>query len=186
MPITLLVGLGNIGERYATTRHNAGFWLLDRLIAPDSTVFRYEAKFQGEVARFGTTWLLKPSTFMNRSGQSVIAFANFYKIPTENILVIHDELDFPPGTARLKQGGGDGKHNGLKSIIAHLNSPEFMRLRIGIGHPGPGHDIANYVLSSPTTAERVAIETILIIAIEIIPWLLAGEINKATQRLHTA
>jgi PTH1 family peptidyl-tRNA hydrolase len=186
MPIELLVGLGNVGARYAPTRHNAGFWLLDRLLKSRSEIFHYEAKFQGEVTRFEGIWLLKPSTLMNRSGQAVNALAHFYKIPAENILVIHDDLDFPPGVARLKQGGGDGKHNGLKSIIAYLNSPEFLRLRIGIGHPGPGHDIANYVLNLPSAIEQTAIDSALARALDIIPLLLAGEMNKAMQQLHTA
>jgi len=183
------VGLGNPGPRYIATRHNAGFWLVDNLAVQAQVQFRQEAKFQGEVCRVEQGdlkyWLLKPNTFMNHSGQAVAALANYYKIPVEQILVVHDELDFPPGKARLKQGGSDGRHNGLKNIIAHLGSNQFLRLRLGIGHPGIGSEVTNYVLSSPSRDDQTAIETAMTAALEIIPLVVRGELNKAMQQLHS-
>ncbi|MCK5717341.1 MAG: aminoacyl-tRNA hydrolase [Thiomargarita sp.] len=180
MSIALIVGLGNPGPKYQMTRHNAGFWFLDQLAAS----FRRDAKFHGEVCR-SDYWLLKPHTFMNHSGQSVAALANYYKIPVEQILVVHDDLDFPVGTVRLKQGGGDGRHNGLKSIIAHLGSKQFLRLRIGIGHPGSSHQVTHYVLGSPSRDEQIEIERAMTVAIEVLPSIVAGELNKAMQVLHS-
>ncbi|MDM8560313.1 aminoacyl-tRNA hydrolase [Candidatus Parabeggiatoa sp. HSG14] len=194
MSITLIVGLGNPGPQYIATRHNAGFWLLDNIAVPANAQFRRETKFFGEVCRVEMSfpsgggnlcWLLKPTTFMNRSGQSVIALANYYKIPAEQILVVHDDLDFPPGTARLKQGGSDGRHNGLKDIIAHLGTNQFLRLRLGIGHPGRSGDVTNYVLGSPSRDDQEAIESSMNAALEVMPLIVTGEINKATQQLHT-
>lgn len=187
MSITLIVGLGNPGPRYVATRHNAGFWLLDQLVLPNP--FRHEAKFFGAIGRVEfpgcSVWLLKPGTFMNRSGQSVLALANYYRIPVEQILVVHDDLDFPPGTVRLKQGGGDGKHNGLKDIIAQLGSNQFLRLRIGIGHPGRGAQISNYVLSEPNSADQLAMENSITAALAVMPLIIRGELDKAMQQLHT-
>lgn len=187
MSIALIVGLGNPGPRYINTRHNAGFWLLDKLAVPAQVQFRREAKFHGEVCRLeqGKCWLLKPNTFMNHSGQAVAALANYYKIPVEQILVVHDELDFPPGKARLKQGGGDGRHNGLKNIIAHLGSNKFLRLRLGIGHPGRSDGVVNYVLSDPSRDEQTAIEVAMDVGLELMPLIVAGEVNKAMQQLHS-
>jgi peptidyl-tRNA hydrolase, PTH1 family len=199
--IALIVGLGNPGPRYLTTRHNAGFWLVDELAGQAHEQFRVEAKFYGEVCRVdlsspqaskGTItspssmcWLLKPNTFMNRSGQAVVALAHYYKIPVEQILIVHDDLDFPPGTIRLKKGGSDCRHNGLKDIIAHLGSNQFMRLRLGIGHPGHKDQVVNYVLNAPTYEEQTAIEGAMHAALEVIPLIAAGEVNKAMQHLHT-
>jgi PTH1 family peptidyl-tRNA hydrolase len=183
------VGLGNPGPRYTTTRHNAGFWLVDNLAVQAATKFRQDAKFFGEVCRVEQGdlkyWLLKPKTFMNHSGQAVAALANYYKIPIEQILVVHDDLDFPPGKARLKQGGSDGRHNGLKSIIAHLSSNQFLRLRLGIGHPGHSDDVINYVLGSPSRDDQAAIETAMDAILEVMSLILAGDVNKAMQQLHT-
>jgi len=125
-------------------------------------------------------------TFMNRSGQAVVALANYYQILPQEILVIHDDLDFPPGVARLKQGGSDCRHNGLKSIIAHLGSHQFLRLRIGIGHPGHRDDVTPYVLNSPTHDEQIAIDTAIQASLEVMPLILTGEVNKAMQQLHTS
>jgi len=188
--IALIVGLGNPGPRYAVTRHNVGFWLVDQIAGQAHESFRTEAKFSGEVCRVeippgGICWLLKPNTFMNRSGQSVAALANYYKIPVEQILVIHDDLDFPPGTVRLKKGGGDCKHNGLKDIISHLGSKQFLRLRFGIGHPGHRDDVIGYVLNAPTRDEHAEIEAAMSAALEVMPLIVAGEVNKAMQQLHT-
>ncbi len=187
--VALIVGLGNPGPRYITTRHNAGFWLVDNLAVQKDVQFRQEAKFFGEVCRVEQGdlkyWLLKPNTFMNHSGQAVAALASYYKISIDQILVIHDDLDFPTGTVRLKKGGGDGRHNGLKDIIAKLGSPQFLRLRIGIGHPGFSRDVVNYVLSPPTRDEQRAIEGAISVALDMIPHILIGELNKVMQQLHT-
>lgn len=190
MSITLIVGLGNPGAEYVKTRHNAGFWLLDQWAEQQRGQFRHEAKFHGEMCRIESGshkyYLLKPSTFMNLSGKAVAALANFYKIPPEQILVAHDELDFAEGVARLKQGGGDGRHNGLKSIIACLGSNQFLRLRIGIGHPGHSEKVLGHVLGVPSKEQQAAIQTALDKSIDVLPLLLAGELHAATQRLHTA
>lgn len=181
------MGLGNPGPHYVATRHNVGFWLVDQLAAHGT--FRPEAKFFGEICRIEPAdfkcWLLKPNTFMNRSGQAVAALANYYKIPVEQILVVHDDLDFPPGTVRLKQGGGDGKHNGLKDIIAKLGSKQFWRLRFGIGHPGRGGNVTAHVLNAPTPDEKIVIEAVLKVTLEVMPLIVTGEMSKAMQQLHT-
>lgn len=161
MNIALVVGLGNPGAQYEQTRHNAGFWLIDQLADSFRVTLRHEARFFGETARVQADqqdWrLLKPSTFMNLSGKSVGSLAQFYKIPTESILVVHDELDLPPGKMKLKQGGGHGGHNGLKSIQAQLGSADFWRLRLGIGHPGHRDAVTGFVLGNPPASERNAI-----------------------------
>lgn len=195
MSIALIVGLGNPGPRYIATRHNVGFWLADQIAEQSHKPFCTEAKFYGEVTRIefpkirarepSLCWLLKPNTFMNRSGQAVAALANYYKIPVEQILVVHDDLDFPAGTVRLKKGGSDCKHNGLKDIIAHLSNNQFLRLRFGISHPGHRNDVINYVLNAPTREEQIAIETAMNAALEVMPLIVTGEINKAMQQLHT-
>ncbi|MBE9562087.1 MAG: aminoacyl-tRNA hydrolase [Proteobacteria bacterium] len=183
----LIVGLGNPGSRYENTRHNAGFWLIDQIA--DTEQFRTETKFHGQVCKvkFPSTdcWLLKPNTFMNNSGQAVIALANYYKITVEQILIVHDELDFPAGTIRLKKGGGDGKHNGLKSIISHLGDNNFLRLRIGIGHPGRGGNVTNYVLNSPTKDEQIEIAAKMDTVLQVIPYIVEGNLEKAMQQLHS-
>ena len=152
----LIVGLGNPGPEYEATRHNVGFWFVDRLADTLKVSLAPQAKFYGKAARAGDLWLLQPSTFMNRSGQAVAALANFYKISPAEILVIHDELDLPPGGIRLKQGGGNGGHNGLKDIQAKLGTPDFWRLRLGIGHPrtlGLSQQVADFVLHQPRKEE---------------------------------
>ncbi len=185
--VALIVGLGNPGPEYDKTRHNAGFWFVDALAAGG---FRPEAKFQGEVARVHVggheVWLLKPMTFMNRSGQAVAAMARFYKIPPEAILVVHDELDLAPGVVRLKQGGGHGGHNGLRDIVSQLGSREFVRLRLGIGHPGNSREVVNYVLGRPPAGEREAIEAGIEAVRTVLPNLLAGELQRAMNTLHAA
>ena len=189
MSISLIVGLGNPGTRYVATRHNAGFWAVDDIVRKAATQFRPEAKFQGEVCRVEGAdlkyWLLKPTTFMNHSGQAVVALANYYKIPPQQILVIHDDLDFPPGIARIKKSGSDCRHNGLKSIIAHLGSNQFLRLRIGIGHPGHRDEVTSYVLNAPTRDDQIAIDTAIKVSLEVMPLILTGEVDKAMQQLHT-
>ncbi|QKT02854.1 aminoacyl-tRNA hydrolase [Ectothiorhodospiraceae bacterium 2226] len=185
----LIVGLGNPGPTYFETRHNAGFWFVDALARLHGASFKSESRFQGEVARLdgpeGPVWLLKPQTFMNHSGRAVGPLARFYKIAPEAVLVAHDELDLQPGQVRLKQGGGHGGHNGLRDTVAQLGTNAFARLRIGIGHPGPGNDVVGYVLGKPPAAERELIIEGLAEALECMPMLLAGESQKVMQRLHT-
>ena len=187
-PIELIVGLGNPGGSYEQTRHNAGFWCVDALAQRNSGAFRVEAKFQAQACKISLAarecWLLKPATFMNRSGIAVAALAGFYKIPVENILVMHDELDLPPGVARLKQGGGHGGHNGLRDIIAQLGA-NFMRLRIGIGHPGDRDAVVDYVLQRPSLADRQQIEAAMDAALLVMPDVVNGEIQRAMHSLHS-
>jgi PTH1 family peptidyl-tRNA hydrolase len=185
--IKLIVGLGNPGNKYTSTRHNAGFWLVERMAEQLVWKFHPAPKFQSDICRMETAncWLLKPMTFMNLSGRAVAAFTNFYKIPVEQILVAHDDLDFPPGTVRLKQGGSDGKHNGLKSLISHLGTNEFMRLRLGIGHPGKGKEVASYVLSAPPIEEHIAIQSAIENALQVMPLIMQGDFAKAQNQLHS-
>ncbi len=182
----LIAGLGNPGTSYARTRHNVGFWFIDTLSARTHTPLRREAKFQGEVGRLpGGCWLLKPLTFMNRSGASVAAMARFYRLPPEALLVVHDDLDLPPGTARLKRDGGHGGHRGLMDIIAHLSDQGFYRLRLGIGHPGHKAQVVDYVLSPPPPEEREAILAAIDRALDTLPLILQGAWEKAMHRLHS-
>lgn len=185
MSITLIAGLGNPGSRYVDTRHNAGFWFLDQLAQQANQPFNSNNKFHGDICKINSCWLLKPNTFMNLSGKAIAALANFYKIPAEQILVIHDELDFPVGTIRLKNGGGDGRHNGLKDIIAKLGNRNFLRLRIGIGHPGHSSKVTNYVLNKPTIDDQIAIDLAINSALKEMPLIMAGELNQAMQVLHS-
>lgn len=186
--IELIAGLGNPGSKYEQTRHNAGFWLVEEIARLKGAHFRPESKFSGEVCKVELegreVWLLKPDTFMNRSGLSVNRLASFYKIPAENILVAHDELDLEPGTARLKTGGGHGGHNGLRDIIAHLGK-EFHRLRIGIGHPGDRSQVVDYVLHRASQDEQISIENSIDDALRVLPLLAEGSWEKAVHRLHS-
>ncbi|MDD5329830.1 MAG: aminoacyl-tRNA hydrolase [Sulfuricella sp.] len=187
--IRLIVGLGNPGREYADTRHNAGFWWVDAVAAEKSASLKPEKKFHGLAARLVSNarevWLLEPDTFMNASGRAVGALAGFYKIMPEEILVVHDELDLPPGTVRLKKGGGHGGHNGLKDIVAHLGTPEFWRLRLGIGHPGHRDAVVNFVLNAPQRAERELIEEAIRGSLAALPQLLSGDFPAAMIKLHT-
>jgi peptidyl-tRNA hydrolase, PTH1 family len=186
-PLTLIVGLGNPGPTYARTRHNAGFELVDELARRTGVSLRHEARHQGELGRAaiggGDVWLLKPMTYMNLSGQSVRSVAGFYRIPSQSILVAHDELDFPPGLVRLKEGGGAGGHNGLRDIIAQLGD-DFWRLRIGIGHPGDRDAVLNYVLGRPPAAEAALIHEAVLAAADAVPVMLSDGAQKAMNRLH--
>lgn len=186
--IKLIVGLGNPGDKYDLTRHNAGFWFVDEIARQFGAVFRPETKFLGQAARVQTAeldvWLLKPATFMNRSGQSISALAKFYKIPVESILVAHDELDLPVGVAKLKKAGGHGGHNGLRDTIAAMGK-EFLRLRIGIDHPGHRDQVVDYVLKAPSKIDRQVIDDVCYRASKVIPELAAGDIEKAMMILHT-
>lgn len=187
-PIQLVVGLGNPGAEYVMTRHNAGFWFVDALARAHGGRFSHERKYSGDVCRLSIgeqeVRLLKPTTFMNRSGQAVQALAAYLKVPTEAILVVHDELDLPLGTVRLKQGGGAGGHNGLKDIIARLGEG-FMRLRIGIGKPSGTGDTIDYVLERAGEAEESAIMEAIGAALAEMPRLLAGESEKVMHTLHS-
>lgn len=184
----MIAGLGNPGARYQATRHNAGFWFADALVQAQGGQFKSSSRFHGElcdVALAGQVCsIIKPDTFMNRSGQAVAALAGFYKIQVEQILVVHDELDLLPGAARLKQGGGHGGHNGLRSIMEILGG-DFVRLRIGIGHPGHRDMVTDYVLSKPSQEDRGAIEDAIAAALAVVPELLNGEFERAMHELHT-
>ncbi len=185
-PPRLIVGLGNPGADYDQTRHNAGFWLCERLAAGHGASFATESRFHGRVARSPAAggWVLMPQTFMNRSGQSVGALARFYRIEPEEILVVHDELDIPPGQLRLKFGGGMGGHNGLKDITAHLGTQDYWRLRIGIGHPGDRNEVVNFVLKPPRREEQELIDEAIDRALADWPVLVKGDWNRAGTRLN--
>ncbi len=189
--IQLIVGLGNPGSEYEKTRHNAGFFLVERLAQLYHRQLKRENKFHGSVAKVSieghNVWLLKPSTFMNRSGQAVAALAKFYKIAPEAILIAHDELDLEPGTVRLKRGGGHGGHNGLCDTMAQLGgSKTFQRLRIGIGHPGHASKVSNYVLSRAGKGDQQQIDDAIEHAIQIIPLVVNGEDQQAMNLLHSS
>ncbi len=186
-PLRLVVGLGNPGPTYDRTRHNAGFDFVEELARRAGTGFKRESRHQGEVARARLAgqelWLLKPMTYMNLSGGPVQSLAGFHKIGSETILVAHDELDFPPGVARLKQGGGAGGHNGLRDVMARLGE-NFWRLRIGIGHPGDRSTVLDYVLGRPPQAEAGLIRAAMSAAADVIPIMLLEGAEKAMNRLH--
>ncbi|WP_018232590.1 aminoacyl-tRNA hydrolase [Thioalkalivibrio thiocyanodenitrificans] len=188
IPVQLVAGLGNPGPRYTETRHNAGFWFVDALARQHGADLRLENRFAGEVARIvldgRETRLLKPQTFMNRSGQSLKLLAGFYRIPVEAILVVHDEIDLPPGEVRLKRGGGHGGHNGLRDIMAHLGR-DFLRLRIGVGHPGYKDEVVDYVLHRPSRDEEAGIRESIDRALAVMPEVVAGELERAMHQLHS-
>lgn len=190
IPIQLIVGLGNPGPEYADTRHNAGFWWVDTFARRTDARLSSDAKFHGVAGRARwkgqDIWLLQPQTYMNLSGRAAGALARFYKIPPEAMLVVHDELDLPPGTARLKQGGGNGGHNGLKDIQAYFGTPSFWRLRLGIGHPGDKKLVSDFVLHRPSLPEQQAIDTAIAASFEVLDELLQGQMGAAMQRLHSA
>ncbi|MEI7463791.1 MAG: aminoacyl-tRNA hydrolase [Burkholderiales bacterium] len=186
--IRLMVGLGNPGAEYEHTRHNAGFWFIDAAarqlkaaLAPDRSYFGLSAQVNLPV---GTLWLLEPMTFMNLSGKSVAALARFFKIAPEEILVAHDELDLMPGQMKLKLGGSHAGHNGLKDIQAQLGSPDFWRLRLGIGHPGIKAEVINHVLRKPPVAEREAIDQSIAQALDALELLIASDMDRAMLKIH--
>ena len=185
--IRLIVGLGNPGREYERTRHNAGFWLLERFAVRESVALRREPKYSAFVGRHEPSgaWLMMPQTFMNLSGKSVVLLAGFFKIPASEILVAHDELDFDPGVAKLKQGGGVAGHNGLKDVAARIGSPDFWRLRIGIGHPGERSAVADYVLGKPSLEDREAIDSSIEKALGVLPLCISGDVQNAMLKLHT-
>ncbi|TSA41244.1 MAG: aminoacyl-tRNA hydrolase [Betaproteobacteria bacterium] len=183
----LLVGLGNPGKKYERTRHNAGFWLVERFAVQTGTALRKDAKFQALVGRHEPTgvWLLLPQSYMNSSGRPLQMLAGFFKISPAEMLVVHDDLDFAPGVARIKQGGGIAGHNGLRDISARLGSHDYWRLRIGIGHPGDRQSVADYVLDKPSTEDRAQIDAAMERALEALPLMLAGDVQGAMLKLHT-
>lgn len=185
----LVVGLGNPGKEYQDTRHNAGFRWVERLAEQQRAALKFDAKFHGVVGRMaqacGELWLLLPQTYMNASGRAVGALVKFYKIAPEEILVVHDELDLPPGSARLKRGGGNGGHNGLKDIAAHLGTPDFWRLRLGIGHPGDKAQVADYVLHPPRKEEAELIDISMRESLDVWPLIAADQQQAAMLKLHS-
>ncbi|MWV17806.1 aminoacyl-tRNA hydrolase [Pseudomonas sp. L-22-4S-12] len=188
--VQLIVGLGNPGPEYDQTRHNAGALFVERLADRERVSLNPDKKYFGLVGKFShqgrDVRLLIPTTFMNRSGQSVAALANFFRIPPEAILVAHDELDMPPGVAKLKQGGGHGGHNGLRDIIAQLgNQNSFHRLRLGIGHPGHSSLVSNFVLGRAPRSEQELLDASIDFALGVLPEMLAGEWTKAMHKLHS-
>jgi PTH1 family peptidyl-tRNA hydrolase len=189
LPIRLIVGLGNPGAQYVTHRHNVGFWVVDRLA---TGFWAREAKFKADISKMllagEDRWLMKPGTFMNASGQAVGAFARFHRIEPQEILIIHDDLDLSPGFVRLKQGGGHGGHNGVRDIESLLGSPDFWRVRIGIGHPrtlGLNQDVAAFVLNAPRADEKIGIDLAVDAVIKEMPVLLSGEMAAVQKRLHS-
>lgn len=188
--IKLLVGLGNPGPDYESTRHNAGFWWLDAVARELKASLAMDKSYHGLVTRVTVNgqvvWLLKPQTFMNLSGKSVAALARFFKIEPQEILVAHDELDIVPGEAKLKLGGSHAGHNGLRDIHAQLGTDDYWRLRLGVGHPGVKSEVINWVLKKPSLDHRIAIDRCIARAITALPHLLAGDMEKATQLIHTS
>jgi PTH1 family peptidyl-tRNA hydrolase len=187
--IRLIVGLGNPTARYEQTRHNAGFWFLDRMAHQLRVALRCEPRFQGVLGRCDGSkplFLLKPLTYMNRSGQSVAAVASYYKIGPSEILVAHDELDLMPGAVRMKKGGGHGGHNGLRDLIAHLGTADFYRLRFGIGHPGERSAVVNYVLAPPSLGDAALLDEAMTRALAEVAAIVHGEFAQVMNRLHAA
>jgi len=188
--IKLFVGLGNPGPEYAATRHNAGFWWIDALARELKVHLQPERSYWGLAARANvqgqSVWLLQPQTFMNLSGKSVGALARFFKIQPDEILVAHDELDFPPGQVKLKKGGSHGGHNGLRDIHAQLGSGDYWRLRLGIGHPGLKGEVTGWVLKKAPADQQQAIEESIVHSLKAWPLLAAGEMDKATAQINTS
>jgi PTH1 family peptidyl-tRNA hydrolase len=189
LSLKLIIGLGNPGDEYARSRHNAGFAFVDELARRYGGAFRFEPRHQGELARIKIDatelWLLKPMTFMNRSGGAAQSVAAFYKTPVAEVLVAYDDLDLPAGVARLREGGGAGGHNGMRDMIAQLGA-DFWRLRLGIGHPGGRDKVLGYVLGRPTADDDARIRQGITDAAEVMPLLLAQGPQQAMHRLHTS
>jgi peptidyl-tRNA hydrolase, PTH1 family len=189
--IRMIVGLGNPGVEYEATRHNAGFWWVDAAarqlkaaLVPDRAYHGLVARVNRPAEQGGPLWLLEPMTYMNLSGKSVAPLARFFKIAPSEILVVHDELDLPPGQMKLKQGGSAAGHNGLKDIHAQLGAADYWRLRLGIGHPGVRAEVVNYVLRKPPADERDAIERNIDESLKVLDLMLAGEMERAMMKLH--
>ena len=187
--IRLVAGLGNPGLQYQGTRHNAGYQFVELLAQRHGATFRNDPRFHGEVclihAHGHECWLLKPTTFMNRSGQSVSSLARYYKISLQQLLVAHDELDLPAGTARLKAGGGHAGHNGLRDIVSAMDGGDFWRLRLGIGRPTDSRQVVDYVLSRPSRDDAQAIDRAVEAAADLLSEMLSGDFQRAMHRLHS-
>jgi PTH1 family peptidyl-tRNA hydrolase len=185
----LIVGLGNPGPKYSETRHNAGFWFLDALAETERVQFKAQSKLHAETARFRLSGqdciLARPTTFMNHSGQAVRAVMDYYKVTVADLLVAYDELDLPPGISRLKQGGGHGGHNGMRDIFRHTANHDFLRLRIGIGHPGSKDAVTGYVLGRATAGQERLIRDSIADVLGVIPQVLGGDVAGAMKELHT-
>jgi len=188
--LRLIVGLGNPGAEYLRTRHNAGFWFIDALARREGARFGIETKLHGETAKVNlegqAVWLLKPNTFVNKSGIAVASALRYWKIEAEEMLVAHDDLDLPPGAARLKFDGGHGGQNGLRDIFAHLGHGAFHRLRLGIGHPGDRDRVTSWVLGRPGVADEEAILGAVGASLDVLPQVVRGEFNTAMKILHTS
>ena len=187
-PVRIIVGLGNPEDRYERTLHNAGFWFADALARKFGGHFRYEKKFDAEICRVKIhgedVWLVKPQSYMNHSGPPVRGMLDYYRLQPGGLLVAHDEIDLPPGTVRIKEGGGHGGHNGIRDVIRHCGA-DFLRLRLGVGHPGEKDKVTNYVLKPGTVDIESAIERNIDDTIGVLPELVDGNINAAMKKLHT-
>jgi len=186
--IAAIIGLGNPGPKYVKTRHNAGFWLVDALLHQFGGSFKADSKLQAEVATVTIAGqdirLLKPTTFMNKSGDAVVALAQYYKLHPNHILIAHDEIDLPPGAVKLKHGGGHGGHNGLRDIIRHLGN-DFPRLRLGVGHPGRKEEVVNYVLHHAGMDEQAELDAMIERSAKVMPLLVEKGMDAAMLELHT-
>ena len=187
-PIRIIAGLGNPGEKYERTLHNAGFWFVDALAREYGGSFRYEKKFDADYCKINLhgqdVWLVKPQSYMNRSGGPIRGVMDYYRLQVGELLVAHDEIDLPPGTTRFKMGGGHGGHNGLRDIVQHCGA-EFVRLRLGVGHPGDKSMVTNYVLKRGSADVERAIEDNVVEAMDVMPLLIEDGLNAATKALHT-
>ena len=186
--VTIIAGLGNPEEKYERTLHNAGFWFIDGLVRKYGGNFRYEKKFDADICRINLhgddVWLVKPQSYMNLSGGPIRGMLDYYRLKADNLLVAHDEIDLPPGTVRLKQGGGHGGHNGLRDVMQHCGR-DFMRLRLGVGHPGEKSKVTGYVLKKGGADVEAAVEKNIDEAIAVMPTLLDDGLNAAMKKLHT-
>lgn len=186
--INLIVGLGNPGQKYSNTRHNVGFWLIDELLARYRETPRFETHFKGDTAcipiAVSNIHILRPRTFMNESGRSIASFTRYFDIQPHSVLIVHDDLDLDPGIVRLKIGGGHAGHNGLRDTISHMGSNEFVRLRIGIGHPGRTDQVTHYVLKKPTRSEQEAICGAIFRSISLMEEIIMGDHAAVMNKLH--
>ena len=186
--VTMIAGLGNPDSKYERTLHNAGFWFVDALLRKYGGEFRYDKKFDADICRIdmhgNEVWLVKPQSYMNLSGGPVRGVLDYYRLRPENLLVAHDEIDLPPGTVRLKLGGGHGGHNGMRDVIQHCG-PDFMRLRVGVGHPGEKSQVTNYVLKKGSADVEAAVENSIDDAVAVMPILIEDGMNAAMKKLHT-
>ena len=186
--VTIIAGLGNPDSKYERTLHNAGFWFVDALVRKYGGDLRFEKKFDADIGRIklqdNDVWLIKPQSFMNLSGGPVRGMLDYYRLRPQELLVAHDEIDLPPGTARLKQGGGHGGHNGVRDVIQHCGA-DFMRLRIGVGHPGEKGEVTNYVLKKGSADVEAAVEQVIDDAVAVMPLLMDDGLNAAMKKLHT-